>query len=68
MWVQLCCPIERAGQSVNLLSVPVQATSSNQICPFPLMKPELRAVAPNMMSQGQMIETHKSKQFACRMK
>ena len=34
-WTQLCDPMEFAGQSMSLVSDPVHATLSSQICPEP---------------------------------
>ena len=56
---QSCSPMELAGQSISLDSDPAQLTSSNQIVPAPLVKPEVRAIASIMMigsdSAGHMI-------------
>lgn len=43
---QFSCPIGLAGQSISLVSVPAQFTSSSQITPTPLEKPEVRTTAP----------------------
>ena len=43
---QLWVPSGCAGQSISLVSVPRHWTLSNQICPAPLVKPEVRAMAP----------------------
>ena len=45
--LQSCCPSGLAGQSISLVSLPLHATSSNQIWPSPAVN-QVSAVAPIM--------------------
>ena len=66
IWVQLCCPIGLAGQSMSLASVPAHSTPSNQITSIPLVKPVVRTAAPRYM-QSQLTFYKSNINVECRM-